>query len=152
MRFLEEREGTPAEQADQTDMLRWYTELETQVESDATPFEIRHANILRGIKFVPLSFITTREERIIFDLGRMKMERLEDIGLIVDAETQSIKNSIEYTETRGKDGFFQKELSTQRAVQEWKEKTVSSKVKRAFGFFKGKQKQPEQEQQTEAVQ
>lgn len=126
---------------DQTNILRWYTELETQLERDPE-FYKRNQNNIRGFKFLSLGNITNPQERVIIELGRMKTKRFEDMGLYEEAEHQSIENDAYINLTRSKDGFFQKELGTHRQI--WDEKTNSAeseKKSRMKLFFKGRKKE-----------
>ena len=128
--------------SDTTKFIRWGTQVEKDDIVDKT-FISKHRNLVAIVnKWLPLANYNKRDmkQKQLERLRRMEIELYESAGLVDDAETVVIDSWGDAQFSRGVDGFYTKELNTQR--QKVKDETEHEESKKR-GFFKNKKEKPE---------
>jgi len=129
--------------SEETKYIRWGT----QIEKDDTineAFIDRHPNLVRSInKYMPLANYGKHDriQKQIERLRRMEVSMMEDCGLLNDAEEITIDTLGDAQFSRGVDGFYTKELNTQR--QKVKDETEKPERNKLSFFKTKKEKEPE---------
>ena len=118
-----------------TKFMRWGTQVELDEIIDRAYIK-RHRNLVAIVnKFPALANYTARFQKQIEQLRRMEISMMESCGLYEDAEQLVLDSIGDAQFSRGQQGFYTKELNTQR--QRVKDETERQE-NRWTGIFKNK--------------